>query len=213
MLRAHHVVGAAIGLAGDQGHLRHRRLGKGEQQLRAVLDDAAMLLRGAGQESRHVDKGQDRDVEAIAKPDKARRFARAVDVEAAGQHHRLVGDDPDRRTFDAGEPDQDIAGEIALDLEEVEVVDDLHDQLLHVVGLVRVGSGRACRAKAPTRSRGSALGRSGGDPRFEAGRKSTNRRSSISASTSLSKARSATPERVVWATAPAQLLLGHRSRG
>src|SRR3546814_9594635 len=32
MLRAHHVVGATIGLAGDDGDLRHRRLGEGEDR-------------------------------------------------------------------------------------------------------------------------------------------------------------------------------------
>src|SRR6478735_1032881 len=48
VLRAHHVVGAAVRLAGDDGDLRHRALGVGEQQLGAVLDDAAVLLRGPG---------------------------------------------------------------------------------------------------------------------------------------------------------------------
>ena len=41
VLGRHHVVGAAIGLAGDHRHLRHRRLGIGVEQLGAVLDDAA----------------------------------------------------------------------------------------------------------------------------------------------------------------------------
>ena len=45
VLRAHDVVGAAVGLAGDHRHLGHRRLGIGEEQLGAVLDDAAELLR------------------------------------------------------------------------------------------------------------------------------------------------------------------------
>src|SRR3546814_17738068 len=40
MLGRHHVIGAAIGLAGDDGYLRHRRLAIGEQQLCAMLYDA-----------------------------------------------------------------------------------------------------------------------------------------------------------------------------
>src|SRR5215469_13714063 len=83
-----------------------------------MLDDAAMLLGGA----RH----------------KARRLARAVDVQTAGQHHRLVGDDPDRRSLHPGKADQNVASEVGLYLEKVAVVDDLFDQLLHVVGLVWV---------------------------------------------------------------------------
>src|ERR1700737_4446257 len=51
--------------------------------------------------------------------------------------HRLVGNDADRRAFHPGEADQDVAREIRLDLEEIAVVNDLLDQLLHVVGLVR----------------------------------------------------------------------------
>src|SRR3712207_8984588 len=52
-------------LARDHRDLRHRRLGVGEEQFRAVLDDAVMLLRDARQEARHVDEGQDRDLERV----------------------------------------------------------------------------------------------------------------------------------------------------
>jgi hypothetical protein len=52
VLRRHDHIGAAIGLAGDDGDLRNRRLGIGEEQLGAVLDEAAIFLRGAGQEAR-----------------------------------------------------------------------------------------------------------------------------------------------------------------
>ena len=96
VLGAHHVVGAAVGLARDHGDLGHRALGVGVEQLGAVLDDAAVLLRRAGHEAGHVDEGDDRDVERIAEAHEARRLDRALDVEAAGQHQRLVGDDADR---------------------------------------------------------------------------------------------------------------------
>ena len=99
----HDVIGAAIGLAGDHGDLRHGRLGEGEQQLGAVLDQAAIFLVGARQEARHVDEGDDRDVEAVAEAHEARGLARGVDVEHAGQHHRLIGDDADGAAVDAGE--------------------------------------------------------------------------------------------------------------
>src|SRR5262245_24126802 len=47
MLRRHDVVGAAIGLAGDDGDFRHGRLGEGEQELGPVLDQAFTTLRSA----------------------------------------------------------------------------------------------------------------------------------------------------------------------
>ena len=76
MLGGHHVIGAAIGLAGDYGDLGHGRLGIGEEQLRAVLDDAVVFLAGAGEEAGHVDEGQDRDFKRIAEAHEARGFLR-----------------------------------------------------------------------------------------------------------------------------------------
>jgi hypothetical protein len=112
--------------------------GVGEEQLGAVLDDAAVFLRGARQEAGHVDEGDDRDVEAVAEAHEARGLDRGLDVEAAGQHHRLVGDDADRPAVHAGEADDDVLGEVRLDFEEIALVHDLQDQFLHVVGLVGI---------------------------------------------------------------------------
>src|SRR5205809_968354 len=44
MLAGHHAISSAISLACYQGDLRHSRLGKCKQQLRAVTDDPAVLL-------------------------------------------------------------------------------------------------------------------------------------------------------------------------
>ena len=138
VLGAHHVVRAAVGLARDHRHLRHRAFGVRVQQLRAVLDDAAVLLRGAGHEAGHVDERDDRDAERVAEADEARRLDRALDVEAAREHQRLVGDDADRRALHPAEADHDVLRAVGLQLEEIAVVDGLDDQLLHVVRLVRV---------------------------------------------------------------------------
>ncbi len=62
----------------------------------------------------------------------------ASEVEHAGQHHRLVGDDADRTAFHASKAGDDVAGVGLLDLQEVRLVHDFEDQLLDVVGLVRV---------------------------------------------------------------------------
>ncbi len=136
MLGTHDVVGAAVGLARDHGHLGHGRLGEGEEQLRPVLDQAAVLLRGAGQETRHVDEGHDRDLEAVAEAHEAGGLTRGVAVEHARQHHRLVRHDADGAAFHAREARDDVLRVGLLDLEEVALVDDLQDQLFHVVGLV-----------------------------------------------------------------------------
>ena len=102
----------------------HRRLGERVEQLRAVLDDAAVLLVGARQEARHVDEGDERDVEAVAEAHEARGLDRRVDVEAAGEVRRLVRDDADGAAVDAREADDDVLRVVLVDLEEVAVVDD-----------------------------------------------------------------------------------------
>ena len=50
-----------------------------------MADDAALLLRRAGQEARHVDERDERDVERVADAHEARRLHRSVDVEHARQ--------------------------------------------------------------------------------------------------------------------------------
>src|SRR5436190_5636312 len=66
VLGRHDVVGAAVGLAGDDRDLRDGRLDERVEELRAVLDDAAELLGRPGKEAGYVDEGDDRDVEAVA---------------------------------------------------------------------------------------------------------------------------------------------------
>ena len=78
-------------------------------------------------------------------------------VEHAGEHERLVGDDADRAAFHAREADDHVPGVGLLDLEEVGLVDDLEDQLLDVVGLVRVVGDQ--RVEREVLAVGAVLGR------------------------------------------------------
>ncbi len=78
-------------------------------------------------------------------------FSRGVDVQAAGQVHRLVGDHPDGSAGDPAEAGHDVAREPLVDLAEGVVVQDGLDDPVDVVGLVRgVGDegveGLVCRA-------------------------------------------------------------------
>ena len=136
VLGAHHVVGAAVGLAGDDGDQRDGGLGVGVDQLRAAADDAVPLLVGAGQEAGHVDEGQHRDVEGVAGAHEAGGLLGGVDVEGAGELHRLVGHDADRAALDAAVADDDVGREHRVHLEELLVVEDRLDHGVHVVGLV-----------------------------------------------------------------------------
>ena len=82
---------------------------------------------------------------------------RALDVQATGQHQRLVGHDAHGLAVHAGKADQDVLGVLGLHLEEVAIVHRLDDQLLHVVGLVRVVGHQRVQAQLHAVDRVAAL--------------------------------------------------------
>ncbi len=104
-----------------------------------MLYQRALLLFGAGHKAGDIDEGDDRDVEGVAEPHEAGSLAGRVDVEHAGQNLRLVGHEADALAVHPPKADDDVLGPIRRNLEEVSLVNDFEDQLLHVVGLVGVG--------------------------------------------------------------------------
>src|SRR5690606_26731877 len=104
-------------------------------------------------EAGHIDKGDHRNVEGIAETHKTRRLDAALDVQATGQHQRLVGDDAHALTFHARKTDDDVFRVLRLQFKEVAVVHRLGDQLLHVVRLVRVLGHQGVQAQVHAASR------------------------------------------------------------
>ena len=138
VLRTHHAVSAAIRLAGDDGDLGHRGFGERKEELRAVADDPAPLLLGAGQKSRHILDDPQRNVECIAEAYEAGALDRCVDIEDPRQVSRLVGNDPDRPPPEPNETDDDVLGIVLMDFEKLVIVCCPADQLDDVVRLVRI---------------------------------------------------------------------------
>ena len=134
-----------------------------------MADDAAVLLVDAGQEAGHVDEGDERDVERVARAHEAGGLLGRLDVEHAGEHHRLVADDADGVAVEAGEAAHDRAGPVREVLEELAVVDDGRDDLLHVVGLVGRG-GHEVDELGQSRSGSSPDSNAGGSSRLFDGR-------------------------------------------
>src|SRR2546428_6302121 len=100
-----------------------------------MLDDAAVLLDGAGQEPGHINEGHKRNVKAVAKANEAPSFDRGIDVENASQIGGLVGDDAYWATTEPGEADDHIAGKILVDLQEIVFVHHCLDNVLNIVRL------------------------------------------------------------------------------
>ncbi len=135
-LGAHHAVGAAICLAGDHRDQWDGGFGVGVDDLGAAVDDAIPLLVGAGQEAGHVDEGQHRNVEGVAGTHETGGLFCGIDVDGAGQHHRLVRHNADGAALDASEAADHVLGVQAVDLQEVVIIEYPLDDLVHVVGLV-----------------------------------------------------------------------------
>src|SRR5581483_9966186 len=83
-------------------------------------------------------KGQNRNVETIAKADKARGFVGGVNIEHTCQDHWLLRDDADDASIHARKADDDITREMFLHLKEIAVVHDALDDIEHVIGLVGI---------------------------------------------------------------------------
>eukprot|EP00050_Salpingoeca_kvevrii_P012460 m.22726 g.22726 ORF g.22726 m.22726 type:complete len:412 (-) comp4026_c0_seq1:601-1836(-) len=141
MLRAHDIVGTAVGLAGDDSELGDCGLGVGIEQLGAVTDNTTVLLTSTGEKAGDIDKRDQRNVECITEAHKASALDRGVDIEGTRAVQRLVGNDTHGATTKAAKANDNVLGVRVLDLKKVVLVDNLGDDILHVIGLVRVGGG------------------------------------------------------------------------
>ena len=103
-----------------------------------MIDDAGVLLSGTAQEARNVHEGQDLDVERIAETNETRCLAAGITIEHTRKMGGLVRDDTGRATVETRKAADDILGKIFMDFEEVAVIHDRIDDLVHVVGLVGV---------------------------------------------------------------------------
>ena len=138
MLGCHHVIGAAERLARDHGDKGDGGLRIGKQQLRAVRDQCTVFLVRARQESGHVHESHDRNAERVAEAHEARGLARGIDIENPGEHHGLVRDEAHGAPGDAAKAGDDVFRECLLQLEEIAFIGDFEDELLDVIGLVRI---------------------------------------------------------------------------
>ena len=131
-------MGSAIGLAKGNGYLRDRGFAISVEELGSVLDYGAVFLLGAGKEARNVHEGDQRDIEGIAETNEPGGLARSVDIQHACQHLRLIGDYSHAPAAHMGKTDYDIAGEGAVNLEEVSVINYFPYDSVHVVSLVGI---------------------------------------------------------------------------
>lgn len=138
MLGAHDIVSTTIGLAGDHCDLGDSGLSVGVKELGSVANDTIVLLGSTGQETRHIDQGQNWNVEGIGKADKASSLDGRVDIEDSRGYKGLVGNDRNSASAHAAETNDNVLGVVRHDLKELRVIDQTGDDVLDIVGLGRV---------------------------------------------------------------------------
>ena len=132
-LAVHGDVGAPKGLAHNKRNLRDGRLGIGVKQLRPVPYDAQVFLLDSGHVPRDIDKGKERDVEAIAEADETSRLVRGIDIQGSRQNARLVGHDAYDVSLQAGKTRDNILCKIRLNFKEASVIYNICNNLANVV--------------------------------------------------------------------------------
>ena len=102
-----------------------------------MCDDPAVLLRNAWQEAWYILERNQRDIEAIAKANKACTLNGSRDIQNTGQKCGLVSDDSHWAPAESCESDANVLSKHLLNFKEVAVVDHMIDYFANVVGLVR----------------------------------------------------------------------------
>src|SRR5260370_28052015 len=161
MFRSHDAVRTAVGFARYHGNFRNSGFGVSEEQLCAVLDDAAKFLLGAGEKTGNILEGDERNVEGVAETDKARALHGSVNVENAGEKRRLIADDADGAAVEAVEADDKIFRVMFVDFEEISIVNNRVEDVLDVVWHLGIGGNQGVE-RIIAASRGGLRGAAGG---------------------------------------------------
>src|SRR6516162_2947845 len=98
-----------------------------------MFNDSAELLVRTGQEPGHVFKSNERNIEGIAKSNKARTLHRPCDIKAAGKIRGLIRDNAHRTAVESRKADDEIPSVVFLDLEKVVLVYNRMDDVFDVV--------------------------------------------------------------------------------
>ena len=75
-----------------------------------MLDEAAIFLGCSWQEAWYVNKGDNRNIEAIAEPNKPSSLLGSVNIKNACKNHWLVCDNADRAAFNTRKTNNNIFG-------------------------------------------------------------------------------------------------------
>ena len=132
--RIHRDVGAAVGLARDDGDAGDDTLGERMQELGTATHDTFPLLTEAGKIAGNVDKDDQRHGEGVAHTHEARCLLSTRRVQAPTQAQGIVCDDAHRAPAQTPQADDDVGRPFGVQFGEGSVIDESLNQRVHVVG-------------------------------------------------------------------------------
>ena len=138
-LGVHHDISTSVGFTGDERDFRHRRLGKGIDNLGSVPDDAVVLLLHTRQETWYILDGDEGDVEAVTEADETGSLVGSINIEGSSQEVGLVGYETDGTSCHTSETYDNILCKFRLNFEEVLLVADWLDDIADVIGNIGIG--------------------------------------------------------------------------
>ena len=97
-----------------------------------------MFLVHSRQESRHILNNEQGNIECVAETDEPRAFDAGVDIESPGKMGRLICDDTHGIPGKPGVSDNYILRPMLMDRKEITVVDQMSDNIMHVVWFIRI---------------------------------------------------------------------------
>ena len=113
-------------------------------------DDATMLLVGAWQKPRYVDKSEQRNAVRVARAHEAGRFDGGINVKAPSELLRLIGDDANGASAHPAKARDDVLRIVGLELKERALVEHALYERLRSDGMSPCRSGsRQGRARTP----------------------------------------------------------------
>ncbi len=97
-----------------------------------------MLLAHAGKKPRNVLERDERNVEGVAEADEPRALDRRVDVETSGENGGLIGHNPGGPPAHTCEADDQVRREMLMNFQKRPIVYDRANEIVHVIGLIRL---------------------------------------------------------------------------
>ena len=138
LLASHRHMRAAIGFSKHNRNLRHGGLSICIYEFRALGYHACVLLLGSAEETRDIDKSDNRDIEGITEADKASSLARCVTIQDTCENLRLICDNADRTAIHPGKARNHVPCPALMYLKEATVISHTRDDIVHIIWFLRI---------------------------------------------------------------------------